>query len=232
VQFFFLSSSHFCTIFFCTHVLWHHLGSFCFTSWIKWLPFAFLKRLWTKPIFQAFIWLFQVIILTHVAFIYKWPFLGWFLNTFEIVFTLNLNILKKHYPKGKRKKNKLRHLSGCRWHSSTPWCDESTSKCQTTPICKWIPMVISTLFFHVKSHISRGNSPFSHDQTFKWISPHYCGGNVVLILKSCFMPSILWCLCNTFFPTPIWNYNQGGMWRCNHGIRSPWTFTMARLFFN
>ncbi len=52
-------------------------------------------------------------------------------------------------------------------------------------------------------------------------------GNIVSIHNLCFMPLILWCLCNTFFLTQIWNYNQGHMWSCDpwyqvHFGPSPW----------
>jgi hypothetical protein len=62
-----------------------------------------------------------------------------------------------------------------------------------------------------------GCSLFGHDQTLRWSSSHCHNGNVVSIHKPHFMLSILWCVCNTFFPTPIQNNNQGWMW--NNG---PW----------
>jgi hypothetical protein len=37
-------------------------------------------------------------------------------NMFSRLKEINLNILEEHYPKRRRKKNKPRHLSGCRWH--------------------------------------------------------------------------------------------------------------------
>jgi hypothetical protein len=37
-------------------------------------------------------------------------------DTFSRLKEINLDILEEHYPKGRRKKNKPRHLSGCRWH--------------------------------------------------------------------------------------------------------------------
>ncbi len=73
--------------------------------------------------------------------------------------------------------------------------------------------ILHKVTFHIKLHMSLG--PVNHDQAFKWSSSHYCGGNVVSIHNPHFMHSILWCFCNTFFPTPIWCYKQGWMWSSN-----------------
>jgi hypothetical protein len=80
---------------------------------------------------------------------------------------------------------------------------------------KWIPTIVSTLFpYRARSHPMSNctylwnNLPFCHDQAFWWSSSHCYGGNIILTHKSYFMFSILWCLYNTFFPTPIQSYNQ------------------------
>jgi hypothetical protein len=62
-----------------------------------------------------------------------------------------------------------------------------------------------------------GNLPLRHDQTFWWSSSHCWKGNTISIHKSRFMFSILWHLCNTFFPSPIRSSNQGRIWNSN-----PW----------
>jgi hypothetical protein len=99
---------------------------------------------------------------------------------------------------------------------------------------EWIPIVVSTLFSYcTRSHSTLNctypwdSPPLSHDQTFRWNLSHCHKGNIVLIHKSCFMPLNLWCLCNTFFPSPIWSINQGWMWNSNpwhpmHLGPSPW----------
>ncbi len=51
------------------------------------------------------------------------------------------------------------------------------------------------------------NSCFNHDQTFRWSSSYYNGGNLVSVHKSLFMFSISWRLCNTFLPKPIQSCN-------------------------
>jgi hypothetical protein len=50
-------------------------------------------------------------------------------NTFSWLKEINLDILEEHYPKGRRKKNKPRHLSGCRWHltSLQQFCNQMMS---------------------------------------------------------------------------------------------------------
>jgi hypothetical protein len=89
---------------------------------------------------------------------------------------------------------------------------------------EWIFTIVSTLFsYHSRSHFMSnctyplGNSPFNCDQTFKCLS-HCHWGNVVLIHKLHFMPSLSWCLCNVFLPTPIQSSNQGGCEAVIHGI--------------
>jgi hypothetical protein len=89
---------------------------------------------------------------------------------------------------------------------------------------EWILIIVSTLFsYRTRSHsilnctYPWGSLPLSHDQTFGWNLSHSRKGNIVLTHKPCFMPLILWCLYNTFFPTPIWSINQGWMWNNN-----PW----------
>jgi hypothetical protein len=75
---------------------------------------------------------------------------------------------------------------------------------------EWIPIVVSIfLSYHTRSHSMLnctypwGCSLLGHDQTFRWSLSHCHNGNVVSIRKPHFMLSILWCVCNTFFPIPI-----------------------------
>jgi hypothetical protein len=81
--------------------------------------------------------------------------------------------------------------------------------------------IFNFVSYHINSHSTLnctypwGSSPFSHNQAFRWNSSHYHKGNVILIHKSHFMPSILWCLCNTFLFTLIMSNNQRWMWNNN-----------------
>jgi hypothetical protein len=84
-------------------------------------------------------------------------------------------------------------------------------------ICEWLPTIISALLsYYTKSHSMLnytcpwGNLPFSHDQALKW-----SGKNIVSTHKSRFMPSISWCLNNTFLLVAIQSNNQGSMWSDN-----------------
>ncbi len=97
---------------------------------------------------------------------------------------------------------------------------------------KWIPIVVSTLLSYcTRSHFMSnctypwGGSLFNHEQTFEWNSSHYRRGNIVSTHKPWFMPSISWCLCNTFLPTPIQSSNQGSIWNNN-----PWHSVHFRLW--
>ncbi len=69
-----LGNSCFGTIFFRTHILWHHPNLHHIISQIKWLLFVFLRKLRAKPKFQAFFWFLQIDIPTHATFISKWSF--------------------------------------------------------------------------------------------------------------------------------------------------------------
>ncbi len=70
----FLGSSRFGTIFFRTHILWHHLNSHRITPQIRWLLVTFPQRLQVRLRLQTFFWFLQVSISTHVALIRKWSF--------------------------------------------------------------------------------------------------------------------------------------------------------------
>jgi hypothetical protein len=50
-------------------------------------------------------------------------------DTFSQFKEINLYILEEHYPKGKRKNSKPRHLNGCRWDltSLQQFCNQMTS---------------------------------------------------------------------------------------------------------
>ncbi len=66
-----LGSLHFSTIFFHTHILWHHVSSHYITPWIRWLLFVFPWKLQAKPRPWTCFQLFQVVP-THATFIDKW----------------------------------------------------------------------------------------------------------------------------------------------------------------
>jgi hypothetical protein len=79
---------------------------------------------------------------------------------------------------------------------------------------KWIPLIIRISFSYCTRPHSTPNCtcpwngvPLSHDQAFKWSSSHCNAKNIVSIHQPCFMSSILWSFCNTFFPTLIWRCN-------------------------
>ncbi len=79
---------------------------------------------------------------------------------------------------------------------------------------KWIPSIVPTLFSYCIGSHSTPNCacpwsslPFSHDQTFRWSSSHCSRKNIVSTHKPCFMLSIQWSFCDTFFPTLIWSCN-------------------------
>jgi hypothetical protein len=98
-------------------------------------------------------------------------------------------------------------------------------------LCKWIPIVVSTLLsYHARSHSTLNYTCpwndllFSHDQVFRWNSFHYRRGNVVSIHKPCFMFLILWCFCNTFIHAQIRCCNQRRMWSNN-----PWHHVHFKL---
>jgi hypothetical protein len=111
----------------------------------------------------------------HLSIIKK---LGWFLNTFEIVFTLKILQANSH---------------NCFILFSYRTRSHSTLNCA----CLW-------------------GSPLPNlDQVLRWSSSHNCSENIILTHEVYFMPLILKCLCNTFFPISFWNSNQRWTWNNN-----------------
>jgi hypothetical protein len=94
--------------------------------------------------------------------------------------------------------------------------------------CEWIFTNVSTLFSCcIRSHFTSNytcpwnNLLFNHDHALRWSLSHYHGGNVISIHKSGFMPSTLWCLCNTFSLHQFGMTTKGGFQSkaITHGIK-------------